>query len=60
MPLSQEIDKMKYRQTDESFDEKVKRISHALCDDKDHRLELDDILGELRFLPAGRVQNAMD
>ena len=58
-PLSEEIDKMKYRQTDESFDDKIKRISLALCDDEDHRFELEDILGNMRFLPAGRVQSAV-
>ena len=58
-PISIEIDKMKYRQEGETFHDKVVRISGALCDSDDHRLELEEILGELRFLPAGRVQNAM-
>ena len=59
MPLSQEIDKMKYRQSDESFDDKVRRIAGALKDDDDHKLELQDIFGNMRFLPAGRVQSAI-
>ena len=59
LPLSQEIDKMKYRQEGETFDDKVQRIAVALSDDGDHELELKDILGDLRFLPAGRVQNAI-
>ena len=59
LPLSQEMDKMKYRQEEEAFDDKIKRIAGALADDEDHRLEFEDILGELRFLPAGRVQSAM-
>ena len=59
LPLSQEIDAMKYRQEDESFDDKVKRLASSMSDDNDHRLELEDIFGYLRFLPAGRVQNAM-
>ena len=59
LPLSEEIDKMKYRQDGETFDDKVKRIARALSDDDTHRLELEEILGELRFLPAGRVQSAM-
>ena len=59
MPLSIEIDEMKYRQADESFDAKIKRIAFALKDTDEHRLELEDILGEMRFLPAGRVQSAM-
>lgn len=59
MPISQEIDEMKYRQEGETFDDKIRRIADALADNKEHRMELDDILGNMRFLPAGRVQNAM-
>ena len=59
MPISEEIDKMKYRLKDETFDGKIKRISKALCDGIEHQYKLEDILGSLRFLPAGRVQNAM-
>ena len=59
MSISQEIDVMKYRQDGESFDDKVKRIARALEDSIEHRWELEEILGNLRFLPAGRVQNAI-
>lgn len=59
MPLSVEIDEMKYRQSEESFDDKIKRIARALSDGDDHRLDLEEILGEMRFLPAGRVQSAI-
>ena len=59
MPISQEIDRMKYRQEGESFHDKVMRLADAMADNDDHRLELEDILGEQRFLAAGRVQNAM-
>ena len=59
MPISEEIDKMKYRLKDETFDGKIKRISKALCDGIEHQYKLEDILGTMRFLPAGRVQNAM-
>ena len=59
MPLSVEIDKMKYREGEETFDDKVNRIARALSDDDTHRIDLLDILGDLRFLPAGRVQSAM-
>ena len=58
-PLSQEMDEMKYRQEGESFDEKIKRISRSLADGVEHQWELEDILGEQRFLPAGRVQSAI-
>ena len=57
--ISKEIDMMKYRQKDESFDEKIKRIANTLCDNEDHKYELEDILGQMRFLPAGRVQAAI-
>ena len=53
------MDEMKYRQEGESFDEKIKRISRALADGVVHQWELEDILGEQRFLPAGRVQSAI-
>ena len=59
MPLSKEIDAMKYRQDDESFDDKVRRIAGALADSDDHKYDLQEILGEMRFLPAGRVQSAI-
>jgi len=59
MPISEEIDKMKYRLEDETFDGKIKRIAKALCDNDEHQYALEDILGNRRFLPAGRVQNAM-
>ena len=59
LPLSQEMDEMKYRQEGETFDDKIKRIANALADDEEHQIEFEDILGEMRFLPAGRVQSAM-
>jgi len=59
MPISEEIDQMKYRLKDEDFDGKIKRIAKALSDNESHQYELEDILGNMRFLPAGRVQNAM-
>ena len=58
-PLSQEIDKTKYRQDGESFHDKVIRMAGAMSDDEDHRMELEEIFGHMKFLPAGRVQNAM-
>jgi len=59
MPISEEIDRMKYRLEGETFDGKVKRIAKALSDGIEHQYKLEDILGNMRFLPAGRVQNAM-
>ena len=59
LPLSQEIDEMKYRQVGETFDDKVKRLASSMSDTNEHQMELEEIFGEMRFLPAGRVQNAM-
>ena len=59
LPLSEEIDKTKYRQTGEDFYSKVVRIAGALKDDPAHFETFKDVLRNMRFLPAGRVQNAM-
>ena len=59
VPISEEIDGMKYRQRDETFTDKVVRMAGALCDDAEHELELQEIFGNMRFLPAGRVQNSV-
>jgi len=59
MSLSAEIDSMKYRQEGESFNDKVMRLARALADGIEHQYEMEDILGDMRFLPAGRVQSAM-
>ena len=59
LPISEEIDAVKYRQTGEDFYSKVVRISEALKDSPDHFESFKDALRYLRFLPAGRVQNAM-
>ena len=57
--LAIELDAQKYNQKGESFRDKVHRISQALSDTEEHRLALKDILGNQRFLPAGRIQNAV-
>ena len=59
LPISQEIDKVKYRQEGETFHDKVMRMSDSMSDNEEHKLELEDIFGNIRFVPAGRVQNAM-
>ena len=43
-PISIEIDKMKYCQKDETFNEKVSRIARTLADDDQHKSSLKDIL----------------
>ncbi len=59
LPLSEELDTIKYRQTGESFYDKCVRIADALKDDHQHFKAFKDVLRNMRFLPAGRVQNAM-
>ena len=59
LPISIEIDQMKYRQEEEDFNDKILRLASSMSDDKEHEMELKDILGNMKFLPAGRVQNAM-
>lgn len=58
-PFSESIDIQKYRQTGEDFYSKVVRISNALKDSPEHFEDFKDALRYMRFLPAGRVQNAM-
>ena len=59
LPISEEIDIQKYRQTGEDFYGKVVRIADALKDTPEHFVAFKDTLRCMRFLPAGRVQNAM-
>ena len=59
LPISEEIDTIKYRQTGEDFYSKVVRIADALKDNAPHFEDFKDALRHMRFLPAGRVQNAM-
>ena len=59
LPISQEKHAEKYRGNNESFEEAMTRVANALADDKTHFRRLRDILLDMRFLPAGRVQSAM-
>jgi len=59
LELSDVVDAQKYRQSNEDFYEKCVRIAQALKDDDEHFVRFKDILRNMRFLPAGRVQNAM-
>ena len=58
LPISEEIDRTKYRQEGEDFYNKVIRIAGTLKDDRYHFEELKAALLNQRFIPAGRVQNA--
>lgn len=57
--LAEEIDTEKYRQNGEDFYTKCVRIADALKDNQLHFEYFKDMLLNQRFLPAGRVQNAM-
>lgn len=56
--LSQEIHQQKYRLSNESFERAMTRVSNHLKDDVEHFEQTRDILLNMRFLPAGRVQSA--
>lgn len=57
--ISEEIHAMKYRSKGESFKAAMTRVAEALQDDEAHFREFRDILYDMRFMPAGRVQSAM-
>ena len=59
LPISQYIHATKYRNKNENFYEAMCRIAGALADGEEHRLQLKDILLDMRFMPAGRVQAAV-
>ena len=59
LPISEEIHSQKYRGDGESFEEAMIRVAGALADDDLHFSKFQDILMDMRFMPAGRVQAAM-
>lgn len=59
LPVSEEIHAMKYRGVNESFEDAMTRVADALKDDFPHFKAFKNILLNMRFLPAGRVQSAM-
>ena len=50
---------MKYRQQGETFRDAVNRVASALKDSDKHYHEFREIFGDMRFMPAGRVQAAI-
>lgn len=58
-PFSEKLHAMKYRGEGESFREGGNRLASALKDDDKHYHEFREILLDMRFWPAGRVQAAM-
>ena len=57
--ISEEIHAMKYRSKGESFKEAMARVANALKDSDEHFEAFREILDNMAFLPAGRVQAAM-
>lgn len=57
--ISEEIHSQKYREQGETFREAMSRVSNALKDDDKSYHAFREIIMEMRFLPAGRVQAAM-
>ena len=57
--ISEEIHQMKYRSKGEGFTAAMTRVANALKDDEQHFQEFREILYDMRYLPAGRVQSAM-
>jgi ribonucleoside-diphosphate reductase alpha chain len=57
--ISEEIHQMKYRSKGESFKDRMTCVANALKDGDEHFEEFRNILYDMRFLPAGRVQSAM-
>jgi ribonucleoside-diphosphate reductase alpha chain len=59
LPISEEIHAMKYRSKGETFREAMNRLASALAENPEHYYALREILLDMRFLPAGRVQAAI-
>lgn len=58
-PFSDEMHQQKYRQEGESFREAMNRVASGLKDNDDHFRTFRDILLDMRFMPAGRIQSAI-
>ena len=56
---SRQLHREKYRGKGESFREAMNRIASGLTDNHNHFYEFRDALLRMRFLPAGRIQNAI-
>lgn len=58
-PHSDAIHAEKYRQEGEDFREAMNRVASGLTDDPLHYRQFRDILLDMRFMPAGRIQAAI-
>lgn len=57
--IGETIHNMKYREPGEDFRELCNRVAYATKDSDTHYRIFRDITLDMRFMPAGRVQNAM-
>lgn len=57
--VSQKLHEMKYRSKGEGFRDAMNRIASSLSDNDSHFKEFREILLDMRFLPAGRIQAAV-
>lgn len=53
------IDAMKYRERGEDFREAINRVAFGLKDSDEHYKALREVLLGMRFIPAGRIKNAI-
>lgn len=58
-PFSEQLHATKYRQPGETFRDSMNRVAAALTDTPTEYHEFREILLDMRFMPAGRVQSAM-
>ena len=56
VPACNELHASKYRLTNESFYEAMTRVAAAMSDDEEHFKSFREILLNMRFMPAGRIQ----
>ena len=59
LPFADHLHAEKYRAPGESFRESTNRVAATLSDNETHYHEFREILQDMRFIPAGRVQTAM-
>tara|TARA_Y100000310_G_scaffold319188_1_gene374158 strand:- start:4895 stop:6586 length:1692 start_codon:yes stop_codon:yes gene_type:complete len=58
-PVCDRVHAEKYRQENESFDEAIGRMASAISDSEEHHVTVKEILRDMRFMPAGRIQSSM-
>lgn len=59
VPFSEELHADKYRGPNENFREAMSRVASGLTHNNTHFHRFRDILLEMRFMPAGRIQSAI-